>query len=47
MTTTTESQAPAADSFAALFEASVAKADALKEGDIVTGTVTCFYWTSQ
>lgn len=30
---------PAADSFAALFEASVAKADSLKEGDIVTGTV--------
>jgi small subunit ribosomal protein S1 len=31
--------APAPDSFAALFEASVAKADSLREGDIVSGTV--------
>ncbi len=34
--------APAAGSFAALFEASVSKADSLKEGDIVSGTVIAF-----
>jgi small subunit ribosomal protein S1 len=38
MTATTQVQA-AAGSFAALFEASIAQADSLKDGDIVTGTV--------
>ena len=35
----TQTRARGGDSFAALFEASVAKADSLKEGDIVSGTV--------
>src|SRR4051794_38595145 len=39
MTATTTAQSPAADSFAALFEASLAQADSLKDGDIVQGTV--------
>ena len=42
MSATIEAQSPraaSADSFAALFEASIAQADSLKEGDIVTGTV--------
>ena len=40
MSATTEAQSqPRGDSFAALFEASIAQADSLKEGDIVSGTV--------
>jgi small subunit ribosomal protein S1 len=39
VTTQTQSRASGPDSFAALFEASLAAADSLKDGDIVTGTV--------
>src|SRR3954464_472101 len=39
MTATTTAQSAAPDSFAALFEASLAAADSLKDGDIVQGTV--------
>src|SRR3954469_22805654 len=39
MTATTTAQSPAPDSFAALFEASIAATDSLKDGDIVQGTV--------
>jgi small subunit ribosomal protein S1 len=38
-TTEAQSRTPSPDSFAALFEASIAQADSLKDGDIVTGTV--------
>jgi small subunit ribosomal protein S1 len=38
-TTQAQSATPAPGSFAALFEASLAQADSLKDGDIVTGTV--------
>ncbi|MET0287827.1 MAG: S1 RNA-binding domain-containing protein, partial [Polyangiales bacterium] len=38
-TTGAQSATPAPGSFAALFEASLAQADSLKDGDIVTGTV--------
>jgi small subunit ribosomal protein S1 len=38
-TTEAQSRTPGPDSFAALFEASIAQADSLKDGDIVTGTV--------
>ncbi|MDB4977241.1 MAG: ribosomal protein S1p, partial [Myxococcaceae bacterium] len=34
-----QSGTPRPDSFAALFEASLAQTDSLKDGDIVTGTV--------
>ncbi|MEM9070978.1 MAG: 30S ribosomal protein S1 [Myxococcota bacterium] len=37
--TTETKEAPAADSFAALFEASTTRTDQLREGDIVAGTV--------
>src|SRR5262245_49072820 len=40
MSATQEAQSSrSGDSFAALFEASIAQADSLKEGDIVSGTV--------
>lgn len=39
MTTQTETRARQGESFASLFEDSIKKADALKEGDIVSGTV--------
>jgi small subunit ribosomal protein S1 len=38
-TSSAQSGTPAPGSFAALFEASIAQADSLKDGDIVTGTV--------
>ncbi|MET0342550.1 MAG: S1 RNA-binding domain-containing protein, partial [Polyangiales bacterium] len=38
-TTEAQSRTSSPDSFAALFEASIAQADSLKDGDIVTGTV--------
>jgi small subunit ribosomal protein S1 len=39
VSTSAQSASPAPGSFAALFEASLAQADSLKDGDIVTGTV--------
>ncbi len=39
MTETTQTVTSSADSFASLFEASLARTDAMKEGDIVQGTV--------